>query len=146
LAWDPYFYCTNRLDWELKGIMRAYAKRSEVEAFYKDAKQNLGMEEYELRKIGGIKRHLQMCLTAHTPLSLGPADRAAGKAMVYLETIGAACRRVFAEILRSFIQAVLEIGKQVKDPGRILRVLSSSRKQLRGMRGSAKTLIGGFKS
>jgi SRSO17 transposase len=143
---DPYFYCTNRLDWELKRIMRAYAKRSEVEAFYKDAKQNLGMEEYELRKIGGIKRHLQMILTAHTLLSLGPADRAAGKAMVYLETIGAACRRVFAEILRSFIQAVLEIGKQVKDPGRILRALSSSRKQLRGMRGSAKTLIGGFKS
>jgi hypothetical protein len=52
---------------------------------------------------------------------------------------------VFAEILRSFIQAVLEIGKQVKDPGRILRVLSSSRKQLKGMRGSVKTLIGGLK-
>jgi hypothetical protein len=146
LAWDPYFYCTNRLDWELKGIMRIYAKRSEVEAFYKDAKQNLGMEEYELRKMRGIKRHLQMCLTAHTLLSLGPMDRAAGKAMVYLQTIGAACRRVFAEILRAFIQAVLEIGKQVKDPSRILRVLSSSRKQLGRVGESAKTLIGGFKS
>jgi len=143
---DPYFYCTNRTDWEVRKIMRTYAKRPEVDAFYKDAKQNLGMEEYELRKIGGIKRHLQMILTAHTLLSLGPADRAAGKAMVYLETIGAACRRVFAEILRFFIQAVLEIGKRVKDPARILRVLSSSRKQLGRMRGSVKTLIGGFKS
>jgi hypothetical protein len=66
--------------------------------------------------------------------------------MVYLQTIGSACRRVFAEILCFFIQAVLEIGRRVKDPGRILRVLSSSRKQLRGMRGSVKTLIGGFKS
>jgi hypothetical protein len=45
--------------------MRTYAKRSEVDAFYKDAKQNLEMEEYELRKIGGIKRHLQMILIAH---------------------------------------------------------------------------------
>jgi hypothetical protein len=143
---DPYFYCTNRLDWEVRKIMRTYAKRSEVDAFYKDAKQNLGMEEYELRKIGGIRRHLQMILTAHTLLSLGPVDRAAGKAMVYLETIGAACRRVFAEILRSFIQAVLEIGKRVKDPARILRVLSSSRKQLGRMRGSVKTLIGGLKA
>lgn len=142
---DPHFYCTNRLDWEMRRIMRAYAKRSEVDAFYKDAKQNLGMEEYELRKIGGIRRHLQMILIAHTLLSLSPADRAAGKAMVYLETIGAACRRVFAEILRSFIHAVLEIGKRVKDPARILRVLSSSRKQLGRMRGSVKTLIGGFK-
>jgi hypothetical protein len=124
----------NRLDWGKSEALRRYAKRWEIDAFYRDAKQNLGMEEYELRKIGDIKRHLQMILTAHTLLSLGPADRAAGKAMVYLETIGAACRRVFAEILRSFIQAVLEIGKQVKDPGGILRVLSSSRKQLRGMR------------
>ncbi|MEA1905256.1 MAG: IS701 family transposase [Candidatus Hadarchaeota archaeon] len=143
---DPYLYCTNRLDWEVRKIMRTYAKRSEVDAFYKDAKQNLGMEEYELRKIGGIRRHLQMILTAHTLLSLGSADRAAGKAMVYLETIGAACRRAFAEILRSFIQAVLEIGKRVKDPARILRVLSSSRKQLGRMRGSVKTLIGGLKA
>jgi len=98
---DPYFYCTNRLDWEVKRIMRTYARRFEIDAFYKDAKQNLGLEEYELRKIGGIRRHLQMILIAHTLLSLSSVDRAAGKAMVYLETIGAACRRVFAEILRS---------------------------------------------
>jgi hypothetical protein len=39
-------------------------------------------------------------------------------AMVYLETIGAACRRVFAEILRFFIQAVLEMGRCVKDLGK----------------------------
>jgi len=125
--------------------MRTYARRFEIDAFYKDAKQNLGLEEYELWKIGDIKRHLQMILIAHTLLSLGPMDRAAGKAMVYLETIGAACRRTFAEILRSFIQAVLEIGRHVKDANKILRVLSSSRKQLGRMRGSAKTLIGGFK-
>jgi nucleoside-diphosphate-sugar epimerase len=104
------------------------------------------MEEYELRKIDGIKRHLQMILTAHTLLSLGSVDRAAGKAMVYLETIGSACRRAFAEILCSSIQAVLEIGKRVKDPARILRVLSSPRKQIRRMRGSAKAIIGSFKA
>lgn len=143
---DPYFYCTNRLDWEVRRIMRAYAKRFEIDAFYKDAKQNLGLEEYELRKIGGIRRHFQMILIVHTLLSLGSADRAAGKAMACLETIGSACKQAFAEILRSFIQAVLEIGRRVKDPGRILRVLSSSREQLGRMRGrSVKTIIGGFK-
>jgi len=125
--------------------MWTYARRPEIDAFYKNAKQNLGTKEYGLRKIGGKKRHLQMILTAHTLLSLGPADRAAGKAMVYLETIGAAYRRAFAEILRSFIQAVLKIRERVKDPARILRALSSSRKQLRRIRGSVKTLIGGLK-
>jgi hypothetical protein len=64
---DPYFYCTNRLDWEVRKIMQTYARRHEVDAFYKDAKQNLGLEEYELRKIEDIKRHLQMILIAHTP-------------------------------------------------------------------------------
>lgn len=143
---DPYFYCTNRLDWEMRRVMRTYAKRFEIDAFYKDAKQNLGLEEYELRKIRGVSRHLHMILVAHTLLSLGSVDRAAGKAMVYLETIGSACRRAFAEILRSFIQAVLEIGSRVKDAGKILGVLSSSRKQLGKMRGSAKAFIGGLKA
>ena len=142
---DPYFYCTNRLDWEVNRIMRTYARRFEIDAFYKDAKQNLGLEEYELRKIKGVSRHLQMILVAHTLLSLGSVNRAAGKAIIYLETIGAACRQAFAEILRSFIQAVLEIGRHVKDANKILRVLSSSRKQLGKMRGSVKTLIGGLK-
>jgi len=50
------------------------------------------------------------------------------------------------EILHSFIQAVLDIGTRVKDAGRILRVLSSSRKQIGRMRGSVKAIIGGLKA
>lgn len=100
---NPYFYCTNRLDWEVNRIMWTYARRFEIDAFYRDAKQNLGLEEYELRKIKGVSRHLQMIFVVHTLLSLGPVDRTAGKAMVYLETISSVCRWAFAEILRSFI-------------------------------------------
>ncbi len=143
---DPHFYCTNRLDWETNRTMRTYARRFEIDAFYKDAKQNLGMEAYELRKIRGVSRHLQMILAAHTLLSFGSVGRAAERANVYLETIGALCRRAFAEVLQFFIRAVLEIGREVKDAGKILRLLSSSRKQLRRMRGSMKALIGGLKT
>lgn len=143
---DPYFYCSNNLNWENHRIMRTYARRFGIDAFYKDAKQNLGLEEYELRKIKGVSRHLNMILVAHTLLSLGSRDRSVEKAMIYLETIGSACRRAFTEILCSFIQAVLEVGKRVKDSGKILKVLSSSRKQLRRMRGSVKSFIGGLKA
>jgi SRSO17 transposase len=142
---DPYFYCTNRLDWEVNRVMRTYARRFEIDAFYKDAKQNLGLEEYELRKIKGVSRHLHMILVAHTLLSLGSVDRAAGKAMACLETVGSACRRAFVDVLCSFIQAVLEVGKRVKDAGKILRMLSSSRKQLGRMRGGVRALVGGLK-
>jgi SRSO17 transposase len=127
---DPYFYCTNNLNWETRRVMRMYARRFEIDAFYKDAKQNLGLEEYELRKLRGVSRHLKMVFVAHALLALGSKDRAIEKAMICLETIGSACRRAFTEILCSFIQAVLDVGKKVKDAGQILRMLSSSRKQL----------------
>jgi len=143
---DPYFYCTNNLNWETRRIMQTYARRFEIDAFYKDAKQNLGLEEYELRKIKGVSRHLHMILVAHTLLSLGSEGRAVARAMIHLETIGSACRRAFAEILRSFIQVVLDVGEKVKDAGQILRMLSSSRKQLGKMKGSRKALIGGLKA
>ena len=31
---DPYFYCTNLLDWKVRRIMRTYARRLEIDAFY----------------------------------------------------------------------------------------------------------------
>jgi len=130
---DPYFYCTNNLNWETRRIMQTYARRFEIDTFYRDAKQNLGLEEYELRKLRGVSRHLKMVFVAHTLLTLGSKDRAVEKAVIHLETMGSACRRAFTEILHSFIQAVLEVGKKVKDAGQILRMLSSSRKQLRKM-------------
>ena len=143
---DPYFYCTNNLNWETRRIMQTYARRFEIDAFYRDAKQNLGLEEYELRKIRGVSRHLHMILVAHTLLSLGSGDSAVARAVIHLDTIGSACRRAFAEILRSFIQVVLEVGKRVKDAGQILRMLSSSRKQLGRMKDSMKALIVGLKA
>ena len=42
-----------------------------MESFYRDAKQELGMEDYEMRKIEGVRRHLEMVLIAHTFLVLG---------------------------------------------------------------------------
>jgi len=144
---DPYFYCTNNLNWETRKVMQTYARRFEIDAFYRDAKQNLGLEEYELRKIRGVSRHLKMILVAHTLLSLGSKDRAVEKVMTCLETIGSACRRAFTEILHSFIQAVLDVSKKVKDAGQILRILSSSRKQLRKtVRGGATPLFAALKA
>lgn len=144
---DPYFYCTNNLNWETRRIMQTYARRFEIDAFYKDAKQNLGLEEYELRKIRGVSRHLQMILVAHTLLSLGSEDRAVARAMIHLDTIGSACRHAFAEILCSFIQVVLEVGKKVKSAGQILRMLSSSRKQLgKIVKGGATSLLAALKA
>ena len=42
---NPKFLATNRLDRDEFRIARMYAKRWQIDAFYKDAKQNLGLEE-----------------------------------------------------------------------------------------------------
>jgi SRSO17 transposase len=39
---DPYFYCTNRLDLELKRIMRTYPKRSEADVFLQGRETEFG--------------------------------------------------------------------------------------------------------
>jgi SRSO17 transposase len=52
-------------------ILKLYAKRWRIDAFYRDAKQNLGFEDYEMRKLEGVRRHLSMVFIAHTLLVLG---------------------------------------------------------------------------
>jgi hypothetical protein len=96
---NPRFYATNRLNWDARRILRTYDRRRQIDAFHKNTKQNLGSEEYELRKIKGANKRLQMILVAHTLLSLGSRGRATGRAVACLETTGAACRRILAELL-----------------------------------------------
>ena len=66
------FYCSNKLDLKADKMLNVYAKRWKIESFYRDAKQELGMEDYEMRKIKGVRRHLEMVLIAHAFLVLGP--------------------------------------------------------------------------
>ncbi len=139
---EPSFFCTNRLDWGKGEALRRYAKRWEIDAFYRDAKQNLGLEEYELRKLRGIRRHLTMVFIAHALLELGlKRDATLGKLAACLETIGARCRRACAEVLQSLIQTVLKLGEKVRDAKQILGMLSSSRAKLRKMKGGAAMLL-----
>ena len=140
---EPSFFCTNRLDWGKSKALRRYAKRWEIDAFYRDAKQNLGLEEYELRKLRGVRRHLTMVFIAHALLELGLKQNATlGKLAACLETIGARCRRACAEVLQSLIQTVLKLGEKVRDTKQILGMLSSSRVQLRKMmKGGAAALL-----
>jgi len=42
---------TDALDWEAASVIRAYDHRWTIDAFYRDAKQNLGLEGYMIRDI-----------------------------------------------------------------------------------------------
>jgi SRSO17 transposase len=155
LLGDPHFYCTNRLDWNIYQILSLYARRWRVDVFYRESKQNLGLEEYEMRKISGARRHLQMVFTAHVLLVLGSAfvvgtdnnsfseksvpqssklakDIRVAKTMASLDqTIGSRRRRVYAEVLTNLLVFVLKLGEKLKnEPRKIVEMLLSSKTML----------------
>ena len=152
LKGDPHFYCTNRLDWNIYQILSLYARRWRVDVFYRDSKQNLGLEDYEVRKIRGARRHIQMVFTAHALLVLGSAflvgtdsseksvpqsaklarDIRVAKAEASLDqTIGSRRRRVYAEVLTNLLVFVLKLGAKLKgEPRKIVQMLLSSKTML----------------
>jgi SRSO17 transposase len=147
LEGEPNFYCSNKLDMKADKLLNVYAKRWKIDSFYRDAKQNLGMEDYEMRKIEGVRRHLAMVLIAHTLLALGPVPTTTAetskedtklqrridvaRADACLETIGSGCRVAYRDVLVSFIELVLRVGKKLEnDASRIAAMALSSRAKL----------------
>ncbi len=101
---DPFFLVTNRKEWKIVNILSTYAQRWPIETFYRDAKQNLGLEACEMRLLKGIRRHWDLVFLAYTLLQIeslaGPLSKWITSNVV---TIGGKCRIASAEIFRSFI-------------------------------------------
>jgi len=70
---DVLFLATNRSG-TVKGIISDYMLRWSVETFYKDAKQHLGLDKCQMRKLDGIKRYWYLVLMAHSVLRLGVTE------------------------------------------------------------------------
>ena len=66
LGGEPSFYISNIIVWESKKILQTYAFRWSIEGFHRDAKQSLGLEDYQMRKINGVKRHISMVFFAYS--------------------------------------------------------------------------------
>src|SRR5713226_8675358 len=70
LRGEPKLLVTNRKDWEPTKILTSFLYRWPTETFNEDAKQHLGLEDYQLRKIVGIKRHWYLVFVAYSLLRL----------------------------------------------------------------------------
>jgi hypothetical protein len=110
------------------------------------------LEDYEVRKISGARRHIQMVFTAHALLVLGSAfvgtdssqeksvpqspklakDIGVAKALASLDqTIGSRRRRVYEEVLTNLLAFVLKLGAKLKgEPRKIVQMLLSSKTML----------------
>ena len=129
---DPFSLVTNRKEWSSVKILSTYAQRWPIETFYRDAKQNLGLENCELRILKGIRRHWDLVFLAYTLLQIeslsGPLSKWIKSNVV---TIGGKCRIASAEILRSFILWAYQHFNQENDVDHIFKIITKGNPQLK---------------
>jgi SRSO17 transposase len=123
---EPSFYISNVMTWKSEKILQTYAYRWSIEGFHRDAKQSLGLEDYQLRKIQGVKRHVSMVFFAYIVLQLssGIGGKMMGNLKANLRTIGSRCRMAGTEVLSSFVRFVVKMAHRDIDAKRILQLLT----------------------
>lgn len=106
----------NQLHWSPDGIIRAYKRRWKIETFYRDAKQNLGLEDYMLRSMIGTKRHWYLVFLAYTLLELSSLDSGLMQAFkTNAVSVGNRCREAMQDVGRLFILWVIRQSALGKD-------------------------------
>ncbi|MEW6686628.1 MAG: IS701 family transposase [Candidatus Edwardsbacteria bacterium] len=132
LSDEVKFFVTSGKDWPPEKILNIYCCRWAIETFYRDAKQNLGLEDCELRIGNGIKRHFCLVFLAYTLLQLSSLNRGLYKWLqANIKTIGGKCHLVAVEILRSFIMFIIKATSQRKSVDEVLEICFRPSAQLR---------------
>src|SRR3989344_5339480 len=85
-------YTTNILNSSDEELMNLLLKRWDIEGFHRDAKQHLGLEDYQVRKFGAIQKVVRAVLVAYTQLALSKNQKILKPLKRSLETIGEGCR------------------------------------------------------
>jgi len=124
LAGDPVVFVTNRKDWEPVKILSTYELRWSIDAFYRDAKQHLGLEAYQLRTGKGIKRHWYLVFLAYTFLMLNvQQSRLLKRLQANLTTIGESSRALADEVTMSLILWIYKNFKNNRNVDEVLQCL-----------------------
>lgn len=130
IAGEPKVLATNRLEWDAKTILVTYLLRWSIDVFYRDAKQVLGLEDYEVRKLPGMKRHWLMVFLADTLLQFNSkAESLVEYVKGGFETVGSTCRYAAMEVLRAFIDLVMRLAQKLKTADEILKYTLSNLKE-----------------
>jgi len=121
---EPTVLVTNRRDWGAKKIITTYTLRWSIETFFRDGKQSLGFETYQLRSIKAVERHLCLVNLAYSLLELERVEsHLLTKVCNQLATIGQQARQVSNDLLRSLVLWVYEQTKKSKNPELIYHML-----------------------
>ena len=124
LKGDPTVLATNRKEWEPVKIISTYELRWSIDAFYRDAKQHLGLEAYQLRNAKGIKRHWYFVFLAYTFLMLNVQNsKLLRRIKANIATIGESSRALADEVTLSLILWVYKNFRNNKPVEEVLQCL-----------------------
>ncbi len=120
-----HFYVSNRLDWSAKQVLLAYKVRQSIDVFYRDAKQNLGLEAYQMRRGRGAIIHWHLAFNAYTLLALLRRSACLDSRLLRrcLATLGDVCRYVKDQCFRRLVDWIYQKFKHQAKPETIYRQL-----------------------
>jgi len=122
---EPKILVTNVLTWEARRVLTVYDGRWSVETFYRDSKQELGLDGYELRDEDGFRRHWYLVFAAYSCLLT--EFHACGRRSWFtakLLTIGEARRKIAQNTLRNLVDWVRQKVKDQWEPKQIYECLA----------------------
>jgi len=95
---------TNHLSWNAKKIIETYLLRWPIETFYQDAKQQLGLNQYRMRKAKAIQKHWCLVFVAYSFLHLDclPESRRQ-KVRTPIKTIGQIVRQQTRQLIEELL-------------------------------------------
>lgn len=85
---------TNLLQHNNESLMNLLLKRWKIETWHRDAKQHLGLEDYQVRKFGAMQKVVCAVLVAYTQVILMKNDKLLKPLKRALKTIGEGCRYI----------------------------------------------------
>ncbi len=120
-----HFYVSNRLDWSAKQVLLAYKVRQSIDVFYRDAKQNLGLEAYQMRRGRGAIIHWHLAFNAYTLLALLRRSACLDSRLLRrcLATLGDVCRYVKDQCFRRLVDWIYQKFKHQAKPETVYRQL-----------------------
>ena len=117
---------TNKIHWNAERIIETYRCRwTGTETFHRDGKQELGLEDCQLRSSTGQTRHTYCVFLAHSLLEQRlDKTGVSGRLSVRLQTIGESCRALLRESIRTMVGWIVEqLESGTKGLRRLLRRL-----------------------
>ncbi len=115
---------TNHLSWNAKKIIETYLLRWPIETFYQDAKQQLGLNQYRMRKAKAIQKHWCLVFVAYSFLHLDclPASRR-HKVHTPIKTIGQIVRQQTKQLTEDLLLHAYKLFEQGIDAPQVVAQL-----------------------